>query len=135
RLSGLLEGSAQLEIIIDLAVVGQHAQAGGERLVGARIRINDGEPRVQQMDMPTARGSVVPISLGIRSAPAHERERRPNTLGRHLRGTVVPGDPAHGLNPPDGGGAARRPRPRTLADARSAPLRAPAAGRLPAAAT
>ena len=54
--ASLLEFPPQLDVVVDLAVEDQRAVADGERLVGARVEIDDAQPGVEQSDI----GAAVP---------------------------------------------------------------------------
>ena len=70
---------AQLKVIVDLAVVGDHGRSGRRhRLVRRRAQIDDREPAMAEAQMRAVmrRPGATPVRTAMRNQPAQYRERR-----------------------------------------------------------
>ena len=88
---------AQLEVVVELAVVGQPAGARAQGLVGALVQVDDAQAGVQQRDVASVRGGEGPVGGVVGTAMAQAGERQLHALGVKRSGSGVPGDPAHGV--------------------------------------
>ena len=86
---------ADLEVVVELAVEGEPRRARAERLVGARIEVDDAQPREQQVDAVARVGRERAVGAGVRPAVVHEAQRPLDALARDGRRPGVAGYSAH----------------------------------------
>ena len=92
---------AQLNVIIDLAVENDNEVAAPHRLVGTLIEVDDGEPRMAEIDR-TIRDNELHGRVRVGTAVSHQGHRRcgaSGCLGVAGSADVEP-DPAHSVNQP-----------------------------------
>src|SRR5207237_7767705 len=86
--------AAQLDVVVDLAVVGEPETAPGQAhgLIARRGRVDDGEPAVREADVAVD-PRPGPVGTAVLEARAHQHER--SRVDRLARALPDSGDATH----------------------------------------